>query len=65
MKPIVLRTLMIHFSDCTSIEPQSRTKVHFDMIELIVLLFKNLLAIPDIEETKIGIESGKEMKRNL
>lgn len=35
------------------------------MIELIVLLFKNLLAIPDIEETKIGIESGKEMKRNL
>jgi hypothetical protein len=35
------------------------------MIELIVLLFKNLLSIPDIPETKMGLESGKEMKRNL
>lgn len=35
------------------------------MIELIVLLFKNLLSIPDVEETKIGLESGKEVKRNL
>ncbi|CAD8205817.1 unnamed protein product [Paramecium octaurelia] len=65
LKPIVLQTLINHFAECIQIDQECRTKVHNDMIELIVLLFKNLLSIPDIEETKIGLESGKEVKRNL
>jgi hypothetical protein len=47
---MVLETLMNHFADCVSLEGE-RTKVHNQMVELIVLIFRNLLQIPDLEES--------------
>ena len=47
---MVLETLMNHFADCVSLANEQRSKVHNQMVELIVLLFRNLLQIPDFQE---------------
>lgn len=58
----VIKTLMIHLADCISIDPQNRSKIHENMIELIVTLIRNLVKIPDLESSKTSIN---EFKRNL
>lgn len=50
LRPMVLETLMNHFADCVSVANEQRSKVHNQMVELIVLIFKNLLQIPDYVE---------------
>ena len=50
LRPMVLETLMNHFADCVSLANEQRSKVHNQMVELIVLLFRNLLQIPDFQE---------------
>lgn len=58
----VIKTLMIHLADCISIEARDRSKIHENMIELIVTLIRNLVRIPDLEDSKTSIN---EFKRNL
>ena len=58
----VVKTLMIHLADCISIEAQNRTKIHENMIELIITLLRNLVKIPDLENSRTSIN---EYKRNL
>ena len=53
---------MIHLADCISIDPQNRSKIHENMIELIVTLIRNLVKIPDLESSRTSIN---EFKRNL
>ena len=58
----VVKTLMIHLADCMSVEAQNRTKIHENMIELIITLIRNLVRIPDLEEAR---HSVNEFKRNM
>ena len=58
----VVKTLMIHLADCISIELQNRTKIHENMIELIITLLRNLIKIPDLDSSRSSIN---EYKRNL
>ena len=41
----VISTLMIHLADCLKVE--EKQKKHIDMIELIFVIFKQILAIPE------------------
>ena len=58
----VIKTLMIHLADCISIEAQNRTKIHENMIELIITLIRNLVKITDLEDAR---NSANEFRRNL
>jgi len=41
----VIGTLMVHLADCLKVE--EKQKKHIDMIELIFVIFKQILAIPE------------------
>ena len=45
LEPRVISTLMVHLADCLKVE--QKQKKHNDMIELIFVIFKQLLAIPE------------------
>jgi len=45
LAPKVIETLMTHLSDCLQIEQKNQK--HTQMIELVVVLFKQLLIIPE------------------
>lgn len=58
----VVKTLMIHLADCISLDAENRTKIHENMIELIITLIRNLVRVPDLEDSRSSIN---ENKRNL
>jgi hypothetical protein len=45
LEPRVISTLMVHLADCLKVE--EKQKKHIDMIELIFVIFKQLLAISE------------------
>jgi len=45
LEPKVISTLMVHLADCLKVE--QKQKKHNDMIELVFVIFKQLLAIPE------------------
>ncbi len=45
LEPRVISTLMVHLADCLKVE--EKQKKHNDMIELIFVIFKQLLSIPE------------------
>ena len=45
LEPRVISTLMVHLADCLKVE--QKQKKHNDMIELVFVIFKQLLAIPE------------------
>jgi hypothetical protein len=45
LEPRVISTLMVHLADCLKVE--AKQKKHNDMIELIFVIFKQLLSIPE------------------
>ena len=47
LAPSVIKCIITHMADCLEKDQQSRNEKHDQMIELIVVLFKHLLAIPD------------------
>ena len=55
-EPRVIDTLMTHLADC--LQREEKTTKHNQMIELIVVLFKQLLTIPDSD-------TGSEQKQLL
>jgi hypothetical protein len=50
--PKVLQSLMNHLADCLQVEV--KIQKHNQMIELIIVLFKQLLIIPDRLQDKAG-----------
>jgi hypothetical protein len=49
---MVFTTLMNHLAECV----EGESKVHLQMIELIVLLIRNLLTIPD--DQSVGLKGN-------
>ncbi|KAM3129508.1 hypothetical protein pb186bvf_018412 [Paramecium bursaria] len=65
LRPLVMQTLINHFGECVQIPQECRSKAQLQLIELIILLFRNLLLIPDVAETKIDIHGTGELQRNM
>jgi len=62
LSPDVIHTLLTHMADCLNKPAAVRNERHDQMIELIVVLFKHLLKIPDPLPTA---SSGNELYRDL
>jgi CII-binding regulator of phage lambda lysogenization HflD len=62
----VLKTLAQHIADCITRDSESRNEKHDQMLELIIYLIRNILAIPDRKRkgvrgtNGIGVYDSKE-----
>ncbi len=55
---------MEHLADCLVVEEKNQK--HEQMIELIIVLFKQLLQIPDAKHNQTDTKfAGKELQKNL
>ncbi len=62
LAPNVIQTLLTHMADCLQKPAEQRNERHDQMIELIVVLFKHLLKIPDMLPT---MSSANQLYRDL
>ena len=58
----VLNTILVHLADCLHKDTAQRNKMHDQMIELIMTLFRNLLRVPDLERCN---NISEEVRQNL
>lgn len=60
----VVSVLMDHLADC--LQAPAKTQKHDQMVELIVVIFKQLLQIPDPKESESNTSfKGKQLHKNL
>mgnify|MGYP000932345905 CR=1 FL=1 len=58
----VINSILLHLADCLNKEEDQRNKLHDQMVELIVTLFRNLLRIPDSPRSP---NVSEEVRQNL
>lgn len=58
----VNNSILLHLADCLNKEVEQRSKLHDQMIELIMTLYRNILRVPDLHRTN---SISEEVKQNL